>query len=88
MSSKRSKGKEMSIEEAMAEIESIIKELENGQLPLEKAIEAFSKGMDLTEFCRKKLDEVQAKVQKIIYRSNKSWDVEPFNEGGNEGLEE
>jgi len=73
--------KELTIEDAMGKIENIVRQLEGGSLPLEEAIKVFAEGMDLIEWCQKKLDEVQAKVQKIL-REDRSRNVkiEPFEE--------
>lgn len=71
----------LTIEEAMARIEIIVRQLEEGNLPLEEAIKVFSEGMNLIDWCQKKLDEVQAKVQKILREDrNRSWKTEPLEE--------
>ncbi|MCX7822197.1 MAG: exodeoxyribonuclease VII small subunit [Syntrophobacterales bacterium] len=73
--------KSLTIEEAMARIELIVRQLEEGKLPLEESIKVFSEGMSLIDWCQKKLDEVQAKVQKILREdSGRSWKTEPFKE--------
>ncbi|MEJ5300913.1 MAG: exodeoxyribonuclease VII small subunit [Thermodesulforhabdaceae bacterium] len=75
--------KEITIEEAMGKIESIVRQLEDGNLPLEEAIKVFAEGMELIEWCQKKLDEVQAKVQKILREDrSRSLRIEPFEEEG------
>lgn len=75
------KKKILTIEEAMARIEVIVRQLEEGNLPLEEAIKIFSEGMNLIDWCQKKLDEVQAKVQKILREDrSRSWKTEPFEE--------
>ncbi|MGC8719597.1 MAG: exodeoxyribonuclease VII small subunit [Thermodesulforhabdaceae bacterium] len=73
------KKKDLTIEEAMKKIEDIVIQLEAGNLPIEEAIKVFAEGMALIDWCQKKLDEVQAKVQKILREDrSRSWKTEPF----------
>ncbi len=78
MRGKRQRG--MSVEDAMEKLEKIVKQLEEGILPLEESIRAFSEGMELARFCQKKLDEVQAKVQKLMHQDGGGWKSEPYDE--------
>lgn len=74
----------LTVEEAMTRIEHIVRQLEEGNLPLEEAIKVFSEGMNLIDWCQKKLDEVQTRVQKILREDRgRSWKTEQFEE--NEG---
>ena len=58
--------KKMSFEAALAEIEDIVRELENGQGELNEAINAYSRGAALKQHCETKLKEAQAKIDKIV----------------------
>lgn len=53
-------------EEAMAELEAIVGELEKGEIPLDESIELFQKGVELSKFCSKRLDEVEKKISLLI----------------------
>ena len=44
---------EISFEEAMAQLETIVEQLEDGDVPLEKAIDLFQQGMKLSQMCSK-----------------------------------
>ena len=44
---------EISFEEAMARLETIVEQLEDGDVPLEKAIDLFQQGMKLSQMCAK-----------------------------------
>ena len=46
-----------SFEASLDELEKVVKELEAGDLPLERSLELFEKGMALSETCRKQLEE-------------------------------
>ena len=56
---------EKTFEEALTELETIVKQLENGQGDLETSISAYEKGMSLKQHCESKLKEAQAKIEKI-----------------------
>lgn len=56
----------MHFEESIRELEEIIKKLESGNLPIEKSIEAFEKGIGLVKECRKLLDTAQKQVNNLI----------------------
>lgn len=58
--------KEKTFEEAVSELENIVERLEKGELPLEEAMEVFSKGIELSKFCSKKLDEVEKKISILV----------------------
>ena len=52
-------------EEASARLEELVQQMESGQLPLDKMIEAFEEGRQLVAFCNAKLTEVQQRVEII-----------------------
>ncbi len=56
----------MSFEASIRELETILKELESGELPLEKSIAAFEKGVSLVKECKKQLDTAQGKVTMLL----------------------
>ena len=58
----------LSFEAGLAELESVVKQLESGDLPLEKALELFEKGMQLSETCRKQLEEAETRVEILTRR--------------------
>lgn len=57
---------ELSFEEAMAQLETIVGQLEDGDVPLEKAIDLFQKGMRLSQMCSQKLEQVEQKIEMIV----------------------
>lgn len=56
---------EMSFEEAMAELERIVQQLEQGQVPLEQSIRIYERGERLRARCEKLLAEAEARIEKI-----------------------
>ena len=60
----------LSFEEAMAELESIVRGLESGDIELEASIEAYELGAALKKHCEKKLACAKARIEKITVGSN------------------
>jgi exodeoxyribonuclease VII small subunit len=71
----------LSFEEALAELERIVNDLERGQLDLEAAISAYERGTLLKEHCGRKLREAQLRVEKITLRESAPTGVEPAEFG-------
>ena len=69
--------KAVSFEASLAELESIVKEMESGELPLERALELFERGVKLSETCRKQLEEAETRVEILVRRGDKV-QPEPF----------
>ncbi len=72
-------------EEAMSELEEIVRKLEEGELPLEESIKYFQKGVRLSRYCRMKLDEIEMKITILIEEENGNVREEIFKvkDGGN-----
>ena len=62
---KQTKNEEVSFETAMQQLEVIVGKLEEGDVPLEKAIEYFQKGMELSKLCHDKLQHVEKQMAVI-----------------------
>ncbi|GAE36346.1 exodeoxyribonuclease VII small subunit [Halalkalibacter akibai] len=59
--------KELSFEEAMSQLESVVEKLEQGDVPLEKAISMFQEGMALSKQCHEKLEQVEKQMDQILH---------------------
>jgi exodeoxyribonuclease VII small subunit len=66
-----------SFEASLSELEKVVKELEAGDLPLERSLELFEKGMALSETCRKQLENAETRVEMLIRKEGKI-QPEPF----------
>lgn len=69
-----------SFEEGLQQLETIVKEMESGELPLERALDLFERGMKLSEACRKQLEEAETRVE-ILTRRAGEMQARPFEEG-------
>ena len=58
--------KPVNLEKALADLESIVDELESGDLPLEKAMKKFEEGIKLTRSCQAALKEAEQKVEILL----------------------
>lgn len=67
----------MSFEEALKELEGIVSELEKNQLTLEESVKIFSRGIALSAYCAKKLDEAEGKITILMKEAN-SYKEKPF----------
>ena len=64
-------------EVSLEELEKIVRELEAGDLPLERSLELFERGVGLSEQCRKQLEEAETRVETLVRRGGKMT-AEPF----------
>lgn len=55
-------------ESALAELESIVETLEDGQLPLEQSLERFERGIALSRFCHGRLEDAERRVELLTER--------------------
>ena len=69
-----------SFESGLQDLELVVKQLESGELPLERALELFEKGMELSDTCRKKLEEAETRVEMLVKKNDKM-QAEPFKPG-------
>ncbi len=61
---------DLSFEQALAELEKIVAELESGQAPLEQSIEMYERGARLKAHCEARLQAARLRVEKIVVGSS------------------
>lgn len=57
---------ELKYEEALAQLEAIVDKMEKGEMTLDESIESFQKGIELSKYCSKRLDDVEKKITILI----------------------
>lgn len=57
-------------ESAIAELETIVKSLEEGDLPLEKSLELYERGVQLSRFCHARLEEAERRIEVLDERGD------------------
>ncbi len=70
------KRNEKTFEESLIELENIVKELESGNVDLDKAIEKYSDAMKLAKSCSDKLNNATEKVNQILKENGALEDFE------------
>jgi len=65
-----------SYEDALAELEQLVARMESGQLPLDALLGSYQRGAQLLQFCRGRLEAVQAQVAVLENGQLKPWDEE------------
>ena len=56
----------LSFEESLEKLEEIVNKLENGDVPLDDAIDEFNKAMQLVKICNQKLNSAEEAIAKIV----------------------
>ena len=58
--------KPINLEKSLADLESLVEELESGDLPLDKAMKKFEEGIKLTRACQSALKDAEQKVEILL----------------------
>jgi exodeoxyribonuclease VII small subunit len=64
-------------EEAMLDLEEVVKKLETGEVPLEDAISLYKKGMELSSYCHEKLQNAEKQLISIIDQNDNKVEFNP-----------
>jgi exodeoxyribonuclease VII small subunit len=76
---------EKKFEDALRELEDIVKRLESGDLPLEESLKIFEQGVTLSRYCFQKLEEAEKRVS-ILMKDDGGVKKEPFDTGEGEDV--
>ena len=60
------KAKRLNLEKAMGELEAIVEQLEAGDLPLDKSLQQFERGVKLSRDCQSALEQAEQKVEVLV----------------------
>ena len=71
-----SEPQQRSFEQAQAELEQIVEQLERGQAPLDEALKLWERGEELYRFCRERLDGAEGRIEELAGRVQ---DAKPEN---------
>lgn len=64
--------KQQTFAEAMAALEEIVRQLEQGDVPLENAIDLYKQGMELSQFCHSKLQNAEEQLISIVQETGET----------------
>jgi exodeoxyribonuclease VII small subunit len=73
-----------SFEKNLERLDAIVRQLEDADLPLEKALQIYEEGMKLSEVCQKQLQEAEGRIQVLMKRAGGKISAEPFEHEENE----
>ena len=62
-----------SYEDALAELERLVADMEGGQMPLDRLVEGYRRGAELLGYCRSRLEAVEAQVKVLEQGQLKPW---------------
>lgn len=71
--------KDLSFEQAMEELDSIVRALESGQAPLSDSVASYERGVALKQHCEELLKQAQAKIEKISVGPDGTVSAEPLD---------
>ena len=78
--SEKKTDEELTFEKALARLETVVREMEGGQLSLDRMMAAFEEGSRLVQFCSVKLNEVEKKIE-ILVKKGEQVGTAPFSPG-------
>lgn len=67
----------LNFEQALQELESIVRQLEEGRVPLEQAIEAYERGASLKKRCETLLKDARTKIEEIVVQADGTLATKP-----------
>lgn len=70
---------DLSFEDALLQLENIVRELEAGRIKLDDAVTAYTKAVTLKNFCEQKLKDAQLKIEKIEAAADNTLSVTPLD---------
>ena len=74
--------KNFNLERSLADLESLVEELESGDLPLDKAMKKFEQGIKLTRSCQTALKDAEQKVDVLLKSAGGEESLQDFDSGG------
>jgi exodeoxyribonuclease VII small subunit len=72
--------KNINLEKSLADLETLVEELESGDLPLDKAMKKFEEGIKLTRGCQAALKDAEQKVEILLKSAGGEESMESFDE--------
>ncbi|MDH5710629.1 MAG: exodeoxyribonuclease VII small subunit [Gammaproteobacteria bacterium] len=63
--------KKINFEKSLSELETLVEEMERGDLSLEESLQRFEKGIGLTTECQQALQSAELKVQELVEKNGK-----------------
>jgi exodeoxyribonuclease VII small subunit len=71
--------KKQTFEEALTELEDVVARMEEGELPLDKCLEQYEKGITLANFCGRELDAAEKRIELLRKTAEESFTTAPLD---------
>ena len=71
-------------EASIQELETLVRKLEQGDMPLEESLKAFERGVQLTRSCQQSLRDAEQRVEQVIENSQGDLESRPYPEDSSE----
>ncbi len=78
--SKPSKTDDLSFEQAIERLETIVADMETAELPLDEVLERYAEGTRLVRFCGEKLEEAEKKIEVLSKQPDGSIELKPLDD--------
>lgn len=78
----------LSYEAALAELERIVRQMEDGDLPLEQSLDLFERGMTLARLCRERLQAAEQRIETILKSADGDYVIAPFTPAADDAADE
>lgn len=75
----KKKSEEISFEEHLKKLESIVKQLEEGELTLDESVKLYEEGMSISKLCLDKLNKTKQKIEQLVLEGEEKYSVKPFS---------
>lgn len=76
---KNNQNNSKSFEEYLKELENIVSEMESGNIPLDKALEMYERGINISQYCIKELEKAELKLKKLSKKIDGSFELEDID---------
>ena len=74
---------ELTFEDALAQLEALVRKLESGDVPLDRSIDLYERGERLRRHCQERLDGAQARIEAIVADGEgRATGTRPFDDDG------
>jgi len=75
----KKKSEEISFEEYLKKLESIVQQLEEGELTLDESVKLYEEGISISKLCLDKLNKTKQKIEQLVVEGGGKYSLKPFS---------
>jgi len=72
--------KKQSFEESLSQLEKVVDKMESGDVPLDKCLDLYEKGVKLADACAAELSEAEKRIEKLHKKNEEKFETTPFDD--------